>query len=68
MSRPLLDPAALADPARGSGGGERGPVSSEPVGNSLLEAMRDQFGLKLDLKKGPVDVIVIDQVAQPTEN
>ena len=47
---------------------ERGPVSTEPVGNSLLEAMRDQLGLKLDSQKGPVDVIVIDHVEQPTQD
>jgi uncharacterized protein (TIGR03435 family) len=47
---------------------ERGPVSSEPVGNSLLEAMRDQLGFKLDLQKGPVDVIVIDHVDKPKQD
>lgn len=47
---------------------ERGAVSSEPVGDSLLEAMRDQLGLKLDLEKGPVDVIVIDHVEQPKQD
>jgi uncharacterized protein (TIGR03435 family) len=47
---------------------ERGPVSTEPIGSSLLEAMREQLGLKLDLQKGPVDVIVIDHVEQPTQN
>jgi uncharacterized protein (TIGR03435 family) len=47
---------------------ERGPVSSQPIGSSLLEAMRDQLGLKLESQKGPVDVIVIDRVEQPTEN
>ena len=41
---------------------------SEPVGNTLLEAMRDQLGLKLDLQKGPVDVIVIDHIEEPTPN
>lgn len=44
----------------------RGPV--EPVGNSLLEAMRDQLGLKLDLQKGPVDIIVIDHIEEPSSN
>lgn len=47
---------------------ERGPVSNEPVGSSLLDAMREQLGLKLDSQKGPIDVIVIDHVEQPTQN
>ena len=49
-----------AGPARGA--------QSEPVGDSLLEAMRDQLGLKLDLEKGPVDFIVIDHVERPAPN
>jgi len=43
-----------------------GPV--ETFGNSLLEAMRDQLGLKLDLQKGPVNIIVIDHIEEPSPN
>jgi uncharacterized protein (TIGR03435 family) len=41
---------------------------SELFGYSLLEALRDQLGLKLDSRKGPVDILVIDHVEQPTPN
>jgi uncharacterized protein (TIGR03435 family) len=40
----------------------------EASGLSLLEALRDQLGLKLESTKGPVDVLVIDHVEQPSEN
>lgn len=38
-------------------------------GQSLLSAIRDQLGLKLELRKGPLPVIVVDQLqSQPIEN
>jgi uncharacterized protein (TIGR03435 family) len=37
-------------------------------GPTFQEALKDQLGLKLDSQKGPVDVIVIDHVEQPSEN
>ena len=35
---------------------------------SFTSALRDQFGLKLESMRGPVEVHVIDAVHQPTEN
>jgi uncharacterized protein (TIGR03435 family) len=41
----------------------------EPCGPALLTALREQLGLNLSVQKGPVDVLVIDQVKRvPTEN
>ena len=37
-------------------------------GPTFIEALKQQLGLKLDPQKGPVDVIVIDHVEQPSEN
>jgi uncharacterized protein (TIGR03435 family) len=37
-------------------------------GPSLFTALQEQFGLKLESKKAPVDCIVIDHVEQPTPN
>ena len=37
-------------------------------GPTFLEALRQQLGLKLEPQKGPVDVIVVDHVEQPSEN
>jgi uncharacterized protein (TIGR03435 family) len=49
-------------------GPEGGAESQEPVGPSLFTAVQEQLGLKLDAQKQPVDVIVIDQIEQPTAN
>ena len=37
-------------------------------GPSLFEALRNQLGLRLEGGRAPVDVLVVDQVQQPTEN
>jgi uncharacterized protein (TIGR03435 family) len=34
----------------------------------FLEALKTQLGLTLSSTKGPVDVLVVDQVERPTEN
>jgi uncharacterized protein (TIGR03435 family) len=39
--------------------------SSKP---SLFMALQDQLGLKLESRKAPLEVLVIDQVEQPSEN
>jgi uncharacterized protein (TIGR03435 family) len=35
---------------------------------SLITAVQEQLGLKLESVKGPVDTIVVDHIEQPSEN
>ncbi len=43
-----------------------GPAPIDPNQPNLFTALQEQLGLKLDSQRGPVDVIVIDSVQQPS--
>jgi bla regulator protein BlaR1 len=47
--------------------GQEPPVI-DPNGPSLLTAMQDQLGLKLESTKGRVDVLAVERVERPSEN
>ena len=61
------DNAALGGGPAGPGGPEAAPPI-DPNGPSIFTAIQEQLGLKLDSTKGPVEVLVIDNVQKPTEN
>jgi uncharacterized protein (TIGR03435 family) len=37
-------------------------------GDDVISALRDEFGLKLELQKAPVEILVIDHAERPSEN
>lgn len=65
---PPPPPPGAVGPPPGAGG----PTASLPEGESgpaMFSALQEQLGLKLEPKKGPVDIIVVDHIEKvPTEN
>ena len=50
-------------------GADSAALPSEPSGPTLMQALQDQLGLRLESKKGPVDFLVVDHAEKsPTEN
>lgn len=45
-----------------------GDFQPDPSGPSLLEALKEQLGLRPQSQKSPADVIVVDHVERPSEN
>ena len=73
LDRPLLDQTGLSGtfdfsfewtPQQNT---ERAGPASEPV-PAFLEALKDELGLKLEPQTGPVDVLVVDHVEEPSAN
>jgi uncharacterized protein (TIGR03435 family) len=43
-------------------------MAEHPDSPSILVALQEQLGLRLESTRGPVDVIVIDHIARPPAN
>jgi uncharacterized protein (TIGR03435 family) len=50
------------------GPGSEAGAGADNSGPTIFTALQEKLGLKLDSQKGPVDILVIDSVAKPTEN
>jgi uncharacterized protein (TIGR03435 family) len=72
MPQMISEQARLSAPPEGARGGGPGPGVGDKAAVALaipteFEAV-EQFGLKLESTKGPVEVLVIDNIERPTEN
>ena len=57
------------DPPTGGAGSAPPALVDLRAGRSLFSAIQEQLGLKLEARKGPVEVLVIDHIERtPTEN
>ena len=50
------------------GAGAPEPGNADASGPSIFTALQEQLGLKLESRKGPVDVIVIDRAEKASPN
>ncbi|HEY4840211.1 MAG TPA: TIGR03435 family protein [Candidatus Acidoferrales bacterium] len=57
-----------AVPSSDAPNGQPAVATSDPTGPTLMDAIQDQLGLKLEPGKGPVEVIVIDHIEKPSGN
>jgi uncharacterized protein (TIGR03435 family) len=61
-------PDEVGTPMGGDGGPGKPENSADAGGPTLITALEEQLGLKLESTKQKVDVIVIDHIDQPSEN
>lgn len=77
LRRPVIDETGLAGefdldmlfaPDSAAGALVGPPPASVADAPALPTALQDDLGLKLDSRRGPVDVLVVDRIERPTEN
>jgi uncharacterized protein (TIGR03435 family) len=75
LGRPVVDHTGLSgrfdftiDFMPESHGPAPGEVQPEQSGQTLLEALKEQLGLKLEPTKAPIRILIIDRIERPSEN
>jgi bla regulator protein blaR1 len=79
LGRPVLNETGLdgpfdftvkwtPDPGVRPQGAAEAPASGDEASSSLFTALQEQLGLKLESKRGPVPLFVIEKIEKPTEN
>jgi uncharacterized protein (TIGR03435 family) len=77
LRRPVNDETGLTGefdldmlfaPDSGAGALVGPPPTAVADAPSLPTALQDDLGMKLDSRRGPVDVLVVDRIDRPTEN
>jgi uncharacterized protein (TIGR03435 family) len=72
--RPVIDETGLANPydftLEFMSEGRKGPSApdADPAAPSILVALEEQLGLKLEPRKQPTEILVIDRAERPSEN
>jgi uncharacterized protein (TIGR03435 family) len=76
-NRPVLDETGLSGtfdfsiefvPDSSDTRGSASTFQPDPTGPAFLDALRDQLGVKLERKTGPVESIIVDHIEQPSDN
>ena len=62
------DSAPISRSAAGSQSGNDNDTPPDTEGSSLFTALQEQLGLKIQSQKGPITVIAIDHVEEPSPN
>jgi uncharacterized protein (TIGR03435 family) len=72
LGRPVLDRTGLSGPfdvdLTFTPDNPTVDSANAPNAPSLLTAIREQLGLRLESTRAPVDVLVVDRVQPPTQN
>ena len=77
VRRPVVDETGITGefdldmlfaPDSGAGALVGPPPAAVADAPALPTALQDDLGLKLEPRRGPVDVLVVDRVERPTEN
>jgi uncharacterized protein (TIGR03435 family) len=77
LGRPVIDETRLDgqydfklqwDPTDSASTATPDATSNRLAGLSIVTALREQLGLRLIAKKGPVQVFVIERIERPSEN